>query len=138
MENDAAPLPPLELTADETAAVDQVLQKLAAADVPASSLGRREATVITLLTKLRVDDAAERYREFLAVLAEYGLTLTDLYTLPDASSTQVSVHLALDWPLDPMRNINLLRPVGQLLRLRERLWRPAHHVDLGDRKRHAR
>jgi len=39
----------------------------------------REVAIVTMLSKVRVDNAVEKYKQFIVTLAEYGLTVASLY-----------------------------------------------------------
>ena len=47
--------------------------------VPAHQVRAREVAVVTMVSKLRVEKAVTKYKQFLDVLKEYGLTLDSFY-----------------------------------------------------------
>eukprot|EP00501_MAST-03F_sp_TOSAG23-6_P001414 GSMAST32.ASY1.ANO1.1470.1 assembled CDS len=52
---------------------------LADKEVPNDVVRAREIALVTTLSKLRVDTAVEKYKEFLRILEEYDLQMNDLY-----------------------------------------------------------
>lgn len=81
------PAPPVAslaaaFTAEEKAAFAQVTAVLLSKEgggLDASQVRPREVALVTMLSKARVDKAVEKYKQFVATLAEYELTVASLY-----------------------------------------------------------